>query len=40
MKPEQHTVAPTFNIETRLPWERDEVVDEDGPDELAAGEAS
>ena len=25
----------TFVIETRLPWERGEVVDEDGPAELA-----
>ena len=27
------------NIDTRLPWERGEVVDEDEPGELEAGEA-
>ena len=39
MKPEQHEEPTTFVIDTRFPWERGEVVDEDGPGELEAGEA-
>ena len=39
MKPEQREEPTTVYIDTRFPWERGEVVDEDGMGELEAGEA-
>ena len=39
MKPEQHEEPTTFVIDTALPPEVFEMVDEDGPGELEAGEA-
>jgi len=39
MRPDQHEAPTTFVIDTRLPWQRGEVVDEDESGELEAGEA-
>ena len=39
MRPEQHEEPTTFVINTALPPEVTEMVDEDGPAELEAGEA-
>ena len=38
VRPEQHESPTTFVIDTRLPWERGEVVDEDAAGALEAGE--
>ena len=38
MRPEQHEEPTTFVIDTRFPWERGEVVDEDSAGALEAGE--